>query len=104
MPIEEQLRFSIGNKLLIQASYDGSTRLTEPHDDGVQKGSQKLLAYQLRHNGGAPGKAVSGWRRVAWSVDIIDPLYYTPAKPRGDARRPRGLQFRMVFLPRGEAE
>jgi hypothetical protein len=60
--VDEQLRFAIASKLLIQVSYSGSTRVVEPHDYGVQKGTRKLLAYQLRRTGGTQGKAVSGWR------------------------------------------
>jgi hypothetical protein len=60
--IDEQLRFAIANKLLIQVSYNGSTRVMEPHDYGLLKGSQKLLAYQLRRSGGGPRKALTGWR------------------------------------------
>jgi hypothetical protein len=60
--IDEQLRFAIANKLLIQASYGGGVRVLEPHDYGVQKGVQRLLAYQVRRTGGAPGRAITGWR------------------------------------------
>ena len=60
--IDEQLRFAIANKLLIQVLYSGSTRVMEPHDYGLLKGSQKLLAYQLRRSGGGSRKALTGWR------------------------------------------
>jgi Fic family protein len=60
--IDERLRFAIANKLLIHVSYDGATRLLEPHDYGVQKSVQRLLAYQVRRTGGAPGRAITGWR------------------------------------------
>jgi len=59
---DEQLRLAIASKRLIQFRYNGSPRVAEPHDYGVQKGKVKLLAYQLRGPVRAPGKDVTGWR------------------------------------------
>ncbi len=55
------LRLAIASKRLIQFRYDESPRVAEPHDYGIQNGSTRLLAYQLR----GPvrlGKKVVGWR------------------------------------------
>jgi hypothetical protein len=59
--LDEQLRFAIANRLLLQVRYDGRTRVVEPHDYGVQKGTTRLLAYQRRGTD-RPGRSVSGWR------------------------------------------
>lgn len=61
-PIGEQLKFAIANKLLLRVSYNEAARVVEPHDYGVQKGREKLLAYQLRRIAGSPRRDVSGWR------------------------------------------
>ena len=44
--LDEQLRFAIAHKRLIQFSYAGAQRVAEPHDYGVQNGVVKLLVYQ----------------------------------------------------------
>jgi len=59
---DEPLRLAIASKRVIQFRYNGSPRVAEPHDYGVQKGIVKLLAYQLRGPVRAPGKDVTGWR------------------------------------------
>jgi hypothetical protein len=60
--IDAQLRFAIAKKLLIQVTYGEAARVLEPHDYGLQKGAPKLLAYQVRRSGGAPGRSLTGWR------------------------------------------
>ena len=60
--IDQQLRFAIANKLLVQLGYGGSTRVVEPHDYGVQRGAKMLLAYQRHRTGETLRKGVSGWR------------------------------------------
>jgi hypothetical protein len=60
--IDEQLRFAIANKRLIQLTYGGSHRVAEPHDYGVYNGVTRLLIYQRRGSGVTPGKGVTGWR------------------------------------------
>lgn len=60
--LDEKLRFAIANKRLLQIRYGDATRVVEPHDYGVQKGTTRLLVYQQRRAGGTPGRSVSGWR------------------------------------------
>jgi len=60
--VDEQLRFAIANKRLVQMSYKGRVRVAEPHDYGVQKGVTRLLTYQRSAVGGGPRKDVTGWR------------------------------------------
>ena len=59
--LDEQLRFAIAQKRLIQFSYDGRRRLAEPHDYGVHKGVSRVLVYQLSKSGGQQRDA-RGWR------------------------------------------
>jgi len=61
MKFDDQVRFAIGNKRLIQFRYDGSSRVAEPHDYGVQNGVLRLLAYQLR-GPVRPKRSPVGWR------------------------------------------
>jgi hypothetical protein len=37
-------------------------RVAEPHDYGIQKGTERVLVYQLRAPVDLPGKSVKGWR------------------------------------------
>ncbi len=65
--VDELVREAIAGRRLLQLRYDGKDRVVEPHDYGEQKGSVKLLVYQLRASGGtpgkgAPGKGTRGWR------------------------------------------
>lgn len=62
--LDEQLRFAIANRRLIQLAYQGSTRIVEPHDYGIKNGKEKVLVYQKRGGSGA------GWREL--DIDKID--------------------------------
>jgi predicted DNA-binding transcriptional regulator YafY len=55
------LRLAIADKRLLQFRYDSNPRVAEPHDYGIQGGSTRLQAYQLRGPARA-GKNVVGWR------------------------------------------
>ena len=57
--LDQQLRYAIANKRLLQIYYEGAQRVIEPHDYGVKKGVVSLLAYQLQSSD--PSKT-SGWR------------------------------------------
>jgi hypothetical protein len=65
--IDEQLRFAIAEKRLIQASYGGYVRVLEPHDYGVQKGTPRLLAFQIRGGSAHPGSGAHGWKLLTIS-------------------------------------
>lgn len=60
--LDEQLRFAIAHRRLMEVSYGGSLRVVEPHDYGVQKGTPRILVYQRTRSGGSPRKEVRGWR------------------------------------------
>jgi hypothetical protein len=59
--LDSQLRFAIANKHLIRLSYEGATRVVEPHDYGLRKGLRKVLVYQ-RERAGRRDREVRGWR------------------------------------------
>jgi hypothetical protein len=59
--LDEQLRFAIAQKRLLQLSYQGRPRIAEPHDYGVQNGVPRLLIYQ-RYKMGGSGKDARVWR------------------------------------------
>jgi hypothetical protein len=61
---DEQLRFAIARKQLVQLTYNGRTRIAEPHDYGVKNGTRRLLVYQLRASGATmqEQKPERGWR------------------------------------------
>jgi hypothetical protein len=60
--LDDRLRFAIENTRLIEVRYSGSVRVAEPHDYGVHKGVERLLAYQLRGPARSPQQRVTGWR------------------------------------------
>jgi hypothetical protein len=60
--IDDQLRFAIANKRLIQLRYGGSVRVAEPHDYGIQKGLTRLLIFQRRGSDATQRKSVTGWK------------------------------------------
>jgi hypothetical protein len=61
--VDEQIRFAIANKRLIELTYQGKRRVAEPHDYGVRKRVTRLLVYQLRVL--SPGeRSPTGWRRL----------------------------------------
>lgn len=61
-PVDEQLRFAIKNKRLVEIRYKGYARIAEPHDYGVFKGIERLLVFQLRGPARSPQQSVKGWR------------------------------------------
>jgi hypothetical protein len=78
---DEQLRFAITRKRLIQLEYDRRTRIAEPHDYGVKNGTRKLLVYQLgAATATRPGrKPERGWRLLEVSkiqeCSVLDPTF-----------------------------
>jgi hypothetical protein len=82
--IDEQLRYAIANRLLVQIVYDGSTRLIEPHDYGVQSGATRLLAFQRRRSGGAPGKSLFELSKIQSCIVLVDTFRGTRGDPAQD--------------------
>ena len=65
--IDHQLRTAIAGRRLLQFTYRSMTRVAEPHDYGVQRGTRRLLVYQIRST-----PFSRGWRLL--DVDKIDSL------------------------------
>jgi hypothetical protein len=66
-PLDLQLRFAIAHKRLIQLTYGGYLRVLEPHDYGVQKGTRRLLAYQVRGGSAHDKDGAQGWKLLTFS-------------------------------------
>jgi hypothetical protein len=49
--MDQQLRFAIAQKRLIQFRYHDAIRVAEPHDYGRHKGVDRLFVWQVRKNG-----------------------------------------------------
>jgi hypothetical protein len=85
---DEQLRFAIARKHLIELKYNGRTRIAEPHDYGVKNGTRKLLVYQLRAAEAATQKRKPewGWRLLELSkIEECTVLEQTFAGSRGQS-------------------
>ena len=61
--LDAQLRFAIANTRLLRVTYDGATRIVEPHDYGVRNGKAKLLVFQ-RDKAGRQTDSARGWRTL----------------------------------------
>jgi hypothetical protein len=59
--LDRTLRVAIKKKRLIRFRYKNQERVAEPHDYGVQKGTVRLLCYQV---GGRSAGKLPGWRMV----------------------------------------
>jgi hypothetical protein len=59
--VDKLLRYAIEHRRLIEVGYHASVRIAEPHDYGIYKGTERLLAFQLRDSVHSPPQAV-GWR------------------------------------------
>ena len=58
---------AIGEKLLIEFVYKtGRSRIVEPHDYGIRKGVETLLAYQI--SGESKSETPQGWKQF----DVAD--------------------------------
>jgi hypothetical protein len=60
--LDDQLRFAIANKRLLQFTYHGALRIAEPHDYGVLKRITRLFVYQLRGATHARRSRVVDWK------------------------------------------
>lgn len=94
---DEELRYAIEHKRLIQLRYHGRIRTVEPHDYGVHKGIERLLVYQLRAPVDVPGKSVKGWRLLDVSrIEDCEVLDEGFPGSRGDAHREH-LQWEILY-------
>jgi hypothetical protein len=94
--IDQQLRFAITSRHLMQVRYDGRDRIVEPHDYGVFKKTERVLVYQLRAPA-RPGKAATGWRLLdAAKIEAVKVLEDTFPGSRGPAHD-RHLDWDVVY-------
>ena len=94
---DEELRFAIEHRRLLQLRYHGRSRVAEPHDYGVHKGIERLLVFQLRAPVDLPGKSVKGWRLLDVS-QIEDCVVLDEEFPgsRGETHR-NHLQWEILY-------
>ncbi len=86
--IDEQLRFAIANKRLIQLGYAGRLRVVEPHDYGVHKRTTMLLACQRRESAEMQRPSGQSWRLFDVSkIESYSVLDETFQGSRGEAHR-----------------
>ena len=96
--LDQQLRFAIANKRLIQLRYNGSRRVAEPHDYGVQKGTTRLLIFQRHASGGTGARGVIGWRLLdVLKIDECVVLDQTFAGSRGQSHH-RHYEWDSLFV------
>ena len=60
--LDEQLRFAIANKRLIEVTYHGRQRIGEPHEYGLRRDTAALMMYQVSASGVPKDKSNRGWR------------------------------------------
>jgi len=78
--VNQDLVQAISGKHLIEFVYKtGGSRIAEPHDYGISKGVECLLAYQI--SGESSSRSPHGWKRLA--VDDIHQLQVLDRKFRG---------------------
>jgi hypothetical protein len=101
--VDELLRLAIEQRRLVRLVYHDKSRIVEPHDYGIYKGSRKLLGYQV---GGSSSGKLPNWRWM--EVDSISDLDLLNRTFPGGRPIPSGKhhQWDQVFLrvkpPEGE--
>lgn len=84
---DEQIRFAIANRRLVEVRYSRASRVAEPHDYGLLKGVTRLLVFQ-RHGPHRPGHVATGWRLLdVPKLEALGVLDETFPGSRGDAYR-----------------
>ena len=64
--LDRDIRFAIEHRSLLRLTYDGRTRVCEPHEYGLINHQPKLLAYQRREIGSS--------RPPGWRLFVVDKL------------------------------
>lgn len=90
---DELIREAIRQKRLLQIEYKGRTRIVEPHDYGICKGSVKLLAYQV---GGSSSARIPNWRWI--EADQISAIELLSKKFPGGRLAPTGQHHQWEAL------
>ena len=80
---DARIRTAITDRRLVEVRYQGTARIAEPHDYGLQKGRQRLLVFQ-RRGPARPGHASTGWRLLDRSkIEALTVLEETFEGSRG---------------------
>lgn len=95
------LRTAIQEKRLIELVYTKKRRIIEPHDYGIYKGSEKLLAYQV---GGESSSKLPNWRLM--EIERMTDVRLLERKFRGGRPEPSGRhhQWDQLFFRVGPAD
>jgi predicted DNA binding CopG/RHH family protein len=83
--VDQQLRFAIANKRLIEITYRGIVRIAEPYDYGMMRNGAALRMYQIRATGSSKGKSAEGWKLL--EVSRIEALAVLPNTFIGDRQQ-----------------
>ncbi len=95
--VDEQLRFAIGHKRLVEIRYRGYNRVAEPHDYGVHGGTEKVLVYQQRGPARSERRSATGWRLLELSkVENCVALDETFPGSRGQSHQ-RHLEWDILY-------
>jgi hypothetical protein len=77
--IDARIRTAIAGRRLVEVRYQGSARIAEPHDYGIQNGRERLLVFQCR-GPARPGFASTGWRLLDTSkveaLSVLDEPFH----------------------------
>jgi hypothetical protein len=82
------IRSAVSRRRLLRVRYLARVRDVEPHDYGLQKGVERLLAYQLR--GASRTGPATGWRLLDLpKIEDCEVLNESFAGSRGHLHRKR---------------
>jgi hypothetical protein len=103
--LDEQLRFAIINKRLVQITYHGGVRIGEPHDYGIHHSAPKLLFYQLRRaSDNDRWEEKTGWRLLEVAkIDACTVAEKTFPGSRGQLHR-QHLTWDKLFVRVAESD
>jgi hypothetical protein len=93
--VDQLLREAIKQRRMVRLRYHNRERILEPHDYGIQKGSPRLLAYQV---GGSSSDRLPNWRWV--DVNGISDLQLLDRSFQGGRPGPSGQhhQWDQLFI------
>jgi hypothetical protein len=83
--VDDLLRTAITQKRLVELIYKEKTRILEPHDYGLHKGTVKLLGYQV---GGSSTGPLPNWRWM--EVNSISGIHLLDKTFPGGRKIPSG--------------
>ena len=92
---------AIEERRLIRLTYQGKSRVLEPHDYGIHNGVAKLLAYQV---GGSSSHKLPQWRwmeeRQISDIELLD-RYFAGGRPMESAKHHKWDKLFIRVKPAG---